>query len=684
MSIIDGLGDVDKQVYLSMKVDQLTSIYKSVQESLISKLGAIDLTQFQRYRTEALLKETRTILKGLNSSAAAWAKDTMPQAYTRGFDLSSEMLKNINVTRVTDFGAQIHTSAVDVLMDDTTIQLLNANQSIGRNIQMYIRRTQQVILQDLEISKMIAEGVIRGEPLRATKDRLLVAMRKNIGEGKLISINGRQYQPDKYATLIARTRTREATSQGSINTALQYDVDLMQISAHSDSCPYCLQFQGNVYSISGNTRGFPILDEYPPYHPNCFDKDTEVYTERGFIPVKDAKVGEKTLSLNPETFDLEWVPVVKLHAHKEEEMIHFKNRNTDILVTGNHNMFYQTDWDSKHNKDRFQFKKAGELVGKKSGRFYASSKWKGKDLCTEEFARFMGIWLSEGYVTIQEGRYVIGISQSKEKNPEKYSEMKDIITAFTDKHICETDVNFRFYDEPLGKYLEQFGKSGDKFVPEEVKNSSPEIIREFLNCFAMGDGSIKKGKKWRGGEFNDSITYFTSSERMAGDIGELIVKTGKRVTYNLVECGGKKHKFKNGTYTIKNNLWKINECSHRNISLQNMDIKKVKYNDMTYCVTLEKYHTLFIRRNGKTAWCGNCEHVMVPVTASFLRDRYGEDGYKHLQELSDKPHMDEATARKFEHKDTTKEEKKEIKERYKLIESFDEYKKFAATGKVAA
>jgi hypothetical protein len=34
--------------------------------------------------------------------------------------------------------------------------------------------------------------------------------------------------------------------------------------------------------------------------------------------------------------------------------------------------------------------------------------------------------------------------------------------------------------------------------------------------------------------------------------------------------------------------------------------KAILYNDMVYCVELAKYHTLWVRRNGKTAWCGNC------------------------------------------------------------------------------
>lgn len=36
------------------------------------------------------------------------------------------------------------------------------------------------------------------------------------------------------------------------------------------------------------------------------------------------------------------------------------------------------------------------------------------------------------------------------------------------------------------------------------------------------------------------------------------------------------------------------------------------YNDIVYCIELPKYHTLWIRRNGKTTWSGNCRCTVAP------------------------------------------------------------------------
>jgi len=136
-------------------------------------------------------------------------------------------------------------------------------------VNRYLRQTQQKILQDREISKLIAEGVLEGETRRAVSDKILTELRKNMGEERFVTIKGRNYKPDSYAELVARTRTKEATTEATLNTSLYYRVDLVQVDAHSDNCEYCQLYAGRVYSISGNHPEFPELGEEPPYHPNC-------------------------------------------------------------------------------------------------------------------------------------------------------------------------------------------------------------------------------------------------------------------------------------------------------------------------------------------------------------------------------------------------------------------------------
>jgi len=112
----------------------------------------------------------------------------------------------------------------------------------------------------------------------------------------------------------------------------------------------------------------------PPLHPNSYDSKTEIYTKEGWKNVKDLKIGDWCLSLNPDTFDLKYSKVIKTYKHKPDKMIHFYNRNIDLLVTEDHNMFYQPDIFEK-----WKFVKAKELLNHSTGRMY-----KGFELFVED------------------------------------------------------------------------------------------------------------------------------------------------------------------------------------------------------------------------------------------------------------------------------------------------------------
>lgn len=622
------LSPLQREMYLKLQIENLVKLYKGAQFKLAMQLRKVDLTDFQRYRAEALLKQVNEIVGTLNNGVYKWAKDTIPYSYERGIDLAGERLKALGTTRFVSYDAKIHTSSISALVDDVTLELITANTSMGKFFNRVIRQTQQSLLQDAEISKMIAEGLIEGQARRTVSDEVLKGLREQLGKQQYIVINGRNYRPDSYASLIARTRTREASSQGTINTALRYGVDLVQWDAHAEVCEYCAQFSGRVYSISGADNDFPMLTEKPPLHPNSYDKDTEIYTARGWVNIKDIVVEDKCLSLNINSLNLEWSGIKQLFRHYENKMISFNNRVFDLLVTHNHSMLYTTDWNHKHNKGKLNFIEAKKLLGKKSGSFYRSSEWNGelkehyqlgdKKVTPELYAEFMGWFLSEGCIVA--GRNAISISQSDKVNNDKYCRIEELLKNIGIKYHKKKD-GFHCYNKELYNQLLPFGKSFEKYIPEDIKSATQNIIKVFLDAFIAGDGHIREGSNWKGGNFNEERQYFTSSKRMADDLGELIIKIGRRPSFHLDRNKDKWIKFRNGTYKINHNLWRISECYAQYASLCNMEIKEIDYKDYSYCVELEKNHTLWVRRNGKTCWCGNCRCVIAPITRNNLEAR---------------------------------------------------------------
>ncbi len=132
-------------------------------------------------------------------------------------------------------------------------------------------------------------------------------------------------------------------------------------------CPECADQDGIVVGID---EDFP--NGNPPVHPNSYDKETEIFTKQGMKAIKDVKVGDLCLSLNPDTFKLEYVKVIKTYKHKAEKMIHFFNNQVDLMITEDHNVFYK-----KIKEKKWEFIKAKDLLNIRTGQLLLSVKRKG-------------------------------------------------------------------------------------------------------------------------------------------------------------------------------------------------------------------------------------------------------------------------------------------------------------------
>lgn len=356
-----------------------------------------------------------------------------------------------------------------------------------------------------------------------------------------------------------------------------------------------------------------------PAHPSCFSKETEVLTNQGWKMFKDLDKTEEVLTLNTENKDLEWQkPIAYIDYLYKGEMINFNGRGCDLLVTPFHDMLVGVRSDASDRRKRtFKFVHAiDEFYGDNA--FYRSSEWKGidndaisignKKINMVTFCKLMGYFLSEGSARKRGVKeYSVKIAQNNQDNLEKIKEdLKDLPV-----NLWNGKDSTGFSDVDIGKYLLQFGKSWEKFVPNEIKELSPKYIRIFLDAFCLGDGSTRITKWESKNIVSKETVYCTSSPQLASDIGELIIKVGKSVHYrkNKAEwC-----KFKNGkSYLTKHPTWTIRERNTKNTFMEKLDKNTIDYNDYVYCVEVPKFNTLLVRRNGHVLWCGNCRGDMAP------------------------------------------------------------------------
>jgi hypothetical protein len=520
---------------------------------------------------------------------------------------------------------------------DTASKKIN---SLMNNIQLSLTKQKKISIQALSakdknklIDDMMAQFKSEGYEGTLLKDFKAALAEFAIDEDYIVITdkNGkpRKYEIKDYAKMVIRTKIIETAAAGTINIALDIGSDLVQVSDHNTDCEICEPVEGNVYSISGNDPDFPIMDFTLPIHPNCFSIDTEIYTNNGwkyFFELNKSK--DKCLTLNSDNFNLEYAEIKEIIQDRQTELINFKNRYLDLLVTKNHRMYYMSDSNRKMKKNKYNFIEAEKLLNYKSGRFYASCCWQGKDNINDLWFEFLGYYLSEGHVSkYKKNSYNICISQSSKVNKIKYDKIYNcMVLLFKDKHICKRENCLSVYNMKLGKYLKNFGKSHEKYIPLWIKESSKDKIKIFLDAYLLGDGYYRKRFSKFLNCFTEERQYFSTSKKIADDIGELILKTGKRPSFYTDKVKGKLHKFRNGNYILNHNLYRIKECNNINYSLDNMKISKISYNDFVYCVNVEKNNTIYVRRNGQCVWTGNCQHTITVAFREIL-ERRGIDKY---------------------------------------------------------
>jgi HK97 family phage portal protein len=442
-----------------------------------------------------------------------------------------------------------------------------------------------------ELIKTLTEGTNDGEGLEKLKLRV-----KEVFD----------FASETRAKMIARTEITRGLAEGQRQNYKQMGYNRLLWVLSDGACDICIakakQDDWDIDNIEGQQ----------PVHPNCFDKETEVYTNNGFKLFKDLTKKDKIWALNPETLIPEFVKYVKFVEYEADKMVRYIGKSFDLVNTDDHTQFGNL----RKKGNNYELIKDKDIP-KWDFKFMSGINWKGKDkkeitinrikFDTKVFCRFMGWYLSEGCVSKRSDKcYQIEISQKK-----YYKEMVDDMKKLPLKIAIGKNVVY-INNIDLGEYLMKFGKSAEKYIPKEIKELSPEYINEFLYTFCLGDGSLIKGKIFKGFIFDNSRTFTTSSKIMADDLGELIMKVGKKPTFYTAKTKGKSIKFKNGTYIINNDQITIRENNNVHSLIEKIKRDIIVYKDTVYDVELEKYHILLVRRNGKVVWSGNCSCSMAP------------------------------------------------------------------------
>lgn len=236
----------------------LLVVFRAAQARIVSHASAASSTRWSQ-REEDIRKQYAKI-RGV---WAAYISESVPVQYSKAKQAAGDALGAV-LERMPEY------RTADRLIADSIAKMNLATVDGEARVKELFRRTQQAVLDDAEISRKLAEGMVMESTPKNLSNILRDELyRKIVGDRKVLEINGRMYRADYYAELVARTRTREAQSAATLDVCLYAGEDLVRISKHNTSTPLCKEFEGKTFSVSGRSDQYPKLDRTPPFHPNC-------------------------------------------------------------------------------------------------------------------------------------------------------------------------------------------------------------------------------------------------------------------------------------------------------------------------------------------------------------------------------------------------------------------------------
>ena len=343
----------------------------------------------------------------------------------------------------------------------------------------------------------------------------------------------------------------------------------------------------------------------------CYDSQTEVLTSDGWTAWPSITGSEIFATLNLSTRKIEYQQATQVvHKHIDGPMIRIKMQHVDMLVTPDHNMVAAPRVHG--GAVTYELLPAKNFLLRSHRIPMAIGDWDGGSLHCPGTAELIGFIVADAHVGTS-------IEFNLRNNSRKVKWLRERFPAVTE-----------YGDQRYGLFhpasdLKRWAKDtytedrSRKFPTELLRDGDAETLDALLRGYLAGDGNTSPTGK---------VTCATTSRQLVDDIQELAVKTGYGAT-EIKPCVNRE-----SAYGSKP-LFRITICRQRNSepkvgwtpATRKKQVSIVNYSGDIHCVTVPN-GTLYVRRNGKPAWCGNTpfEHGMfvfrVRVPIFVMREVY--------------------------------------------------------------
>lgn len=236
-------------------------------------------TDWSKERQERVAKERIVeLLKRFDVAVDEIIPEVIAQEYFGGVDAASNLLADeaIDVSTETalgtggkiaeEFRKPVYLDSFKQVLEDTFLDLKAATRTAEMSAITTIEKTVSNVKDE------ISKGLIQGNNRKTIQAAVAKAFRED-GMTAFITSDGKSLPLDFYAMTVTRTKMREAGVQGSAARYEDNGQDLVKVEGNGDSCAVCARYRGMIYSLRGETGGYPVAGEgdarLPTYHPNC-------------------------------------------------------------------------------------------------------------------------------------------------------------------------------------------------------------------------------------------------------------------------------------------------------------------------------------------------------------------------------------------------------------------------------
>jgi hypothetical protein len=289
-------------------LQNLAKLFIAARDSLLDTIINYNGVGTKVY-ANTVYKQLEEMMRQLEAASTGFAFEAIPAEYQKALADTYEYFKINNLQMLPPAAfAQLHTDTIYGVAREMQYLISEGIAQAGRQIMRYADDARDEALRAAGLSAT-GEKLASGGTVRQMQKNLVDKLQKQgfmtvqYGSGK----NVRQVPLDAYASMVARSTTREAGNLARTVQLTANGYDLVKMTEHYPTCEKCARYQGRVFSISGNDKRFPSLAtafpglKYMNVHPNCrhsvhpwveslqTDEETQAEIARSNKPFEDTR-----------------------------------------------------------------------------------------------------------------------------------------------------------------------------------------------------------------------------------------------------------------------------------------------------------------------------------------------------------------------------------------------------------